>query len=164
MRRAAELGIEAPSSLESWADFFPRYTILPWLNGRNHARLQTMREYLRLAFKRVPIAVERRGGAAEAVRELVAMAARWRLDHDVYAFPVELWLREALHRWGNADGFVLLCFLLLTSLVLLLEWMSVARRNEPYYYLRRPSILVALVVLTVLLAPGNHNAFIYFAF
>ena len=38
MRQAKELGIEVPSSLEGWADFFPRYTVLPWLEGkRSHA-------------------------------------------------------------------------------------------------------------------------------
>src|SRR6201996_8347770 len=40
MERAKEIGIEPPKSLEAWADFFPRYTQLPWLKGRDHARLQ----------------------------------------------------------------------------------------------------------------------------
>ena len=31
MKRAFELGIEVPKTLEGWADFFPRYTVLPWL-------------------------------------------------------------------------------------------------------------------------------------
>ncbi len=38
MQRAFELGIHVPKTLEGWADFFPRYTMLPWLNGRKHAR------------------------------------------------------------------------------------------------------------------------------
>src|SRR5712692_5211357 len=46
MQRAFELGIEVPKSLEGWADFFPRYTVLPWLQGRKHRELQTMRDYL----------------------------------------------------------------------------------------------------------------------
>ena len=33
MEHAEELGIQVPNSLEGWADFFPRYTVLPWLNG-----------------------------------------------------------------------------------------------------------------------------------
>ena len=33
MKRAFELGIEVPKTLAGWADFFPRYTVLPWLKG-----------------------------------------------------------------------------------------------------------------------------------
>ncbi len=55
MKRAFELGIEVPKTLEGWADFFPRYTVLPWLKGSEHERLQNMREYMRVAFHRVPI-------------------------------------------------------------------------------------------------------------
>src|SRR5581483_5435447 len=55
MDGAKELGIETPQSLEGWSDYFPRYTVLPWLQGRDHARLQTMRDYLRIAFDRQPI-------------------------------------------------------------------------------------------------------------
>ena len=55
MKRAFELGIEVPKTLEGWADFFPRYTVLPWLKGREHERVQNMREYMRVAFHRVPI-------------------------------------------------------------------------------------------------------------
>jgi radical SAM superfamily enzyme YgiQ (UPF0313 family) len=32
--RAQEIGIEVPKSLESWVDYFPRYTVLPWLKTR----------------------------------------------------------------------------------------------------------------------------------
>jgi anaerobic magnesium-protoporphyrin IX monomethyl ester cyclase len=96
--RAAELGIEVPRSLEGWADYFPRYTVLPWLKGRDHQRVQTMREYLRLAFNRVPIAADRRNTAVRAIHELIAIPARWRLDHDVYGFPFEIWTKKWLNR------------------------------------------------------------------
>ena len=45
MERAFELGIQVPQTLEGWSDFFPRYTVLPWLKGQeaprgaDHARL-----------------------------------------------------------------------------------------------------------------------------
>ena len=38
MERAFELGIDVPKTLEGWADFFPRYTVLPWLKGKKHQR------------------------------------------------------------------------------------------------------------------------------
>jgi radical SAM superfamily enzyme YgiQ (UPF0313 family) len=96
MERAAELGIEPPKSLEGWADFFPRYTVLPWLNGRNHRRLQIMRDYLRVAFNRVPIASDRRHRITRLVHQAISLPARWRLDHDVYGLPFEIWLKNVV--------------------------------------------------------------------
>jgi radical SAM superfamily enzyme YgiQ (UPF0313 family) len=95
-RRAAELDIEVPGSLEGWADFFPRYTVLPWLKDREHHRVQMMRDYLRLAFHRVPIAADQRSRVERAIHELIAIPARWRLDHDVYGFPFEIWVKDQL--------------------------------------------------------------------
>ena len=98
MEQAQELGIQAPDSLEGWADFFPRYTVLPWLSGREHKRLQVMRDYLRIAFDRVPIAADRRKRSTRIAQKLLSFPARWRLDHDRYGLPVELWLNNKLKR------------------------------------------------------------------
>jgi radical SAM superfamily enzyme YgiQ (UPF0313 family) len=98
MDRAFELGIDVPKSLDGWSDFFPRYTVLPWLSGPKHRRLQTMREYLRVAFNRVPIAADRRNRLTRAVHQAISLPARWRLDHDLYGFPVELWVKNAVNR------------------------------------------------------------------
>ncbi len=102
MPRVQKLGVEVPGSLEGWADFFPRYTTLPWLNGRSHARVQRMREYLRVAFSRVAIAKDRRGAATRALYRLMSVPARWRLDHGFYDLPVELWLKDAAQRFLEA--------------------------------------------------------------
>jgi radical SAM superfamily enzyme YgiQ (UPF0313 family) len=99
MERAFELGIEVPKRLEDWAAFFPRYTVLPWLRGKEHKRVQVMREYMRVAFNRVNIGQHTRHILAEKVHEWISAPARWRLDHDVYALPVELWLKDAANRW-----------------------------------------------------------------
>jgi hypothetical protein len=98
MKRAFELGIETPKSLEGWADFFPRYTVLPWLKGRDHQRVQNMREYMRVAFHRVPIGKYRTPALSRALFELISRPARWRLEHHVYSFPVELWARKAMQK------------------------------------------------------------------
>lgn len=94
--RAKEIGIEVPTSLEGWADYFPRYTVLPWLKGKEHQRVQTMRDYLRIAFDRAPIAANQHGRFARRVRNLTSYPARWRLDHDFYDFPIELWMNRTL--------------------------------------------------------------------
>lgn len=45
-----------------------------------------------------------------------------------------------------------------------LEWSALRRGGEPYAVFRRMPVLLLMVVLTILLAPGKNNAFIYFAF
>ncbi len=98
MQRPAEIGIQPPTSLEGWADFFPRYTVLPWLKGREHTRLQVMRDYLRIAFDRVPIAADTRRPLTRTIQRAISLPARWRLDHDIYAAPWELWLNRQLKK------------------------------------------------------------------
>jgi hypothetical protein len=66
--------------------------------------------------------------------------------------------------FGSADGFVLGCLLCLSGVSFLLEWLSVVRRDQPYYFLCRPAVLIGLVLLTMVLAGGKSNGFIYFAF
>src|SRR5215470_12244949 len=97
--KTAELGIEVPKTLEEWADFFPRYTRLPWLDGFEHKRLQVTRDYLRIAFDRIPIAADKRGAITRLAQKCISFPARWRLDRDVYKFPVELWLNDKLKKY-----------------------------------------------------------------
>ncbi len=96
IRKAAELGLDLPNSFEGWADFFPKHTVLPWLNGREHQRVQTTREYLRVAFSRAGIAADNRTPFARLLDHAISLPARWRLDHDFYALPFEIWLRKAI--------------------------------------------------------------------
>jgi radical SAM superfamily enzyme YgiQ (UPF0313 family) len=98
MNRAFELGIQVPKTFEGWADFFPRYTVLPWLKGKQHQRVQRMREYLRVAFNRVPIGVQKKHPVSRLVHRSISFPARWRLDHDVYGAPVEIWLKNKANK------------------------------------------------------------------
>jgi radical SAM superfamily enzyme YgiQ (UPF0313 family) len=93
---AEELGIHLPDSFEGWAGFFPKNTVLPWLHGRQHRRVQMMREYLRVAFSRVTIAADGRRKPLRFVQRAIRLPARWRLDHDFYAFPFEIWLQKTV--------------------------------------------------------------------
>ena len=99
MQHAQDNGIEVLLSLEGWADYFPRYTVLPWLKGKAHRRVQIMRDYLRLAFDRVPIAKLDSSGMARLLQKSLSYPARWRLDHDFYAFPFELSINRKLKRY-----------------------------------------------------------------
>ena len=99
MHHAQENGIAVPNTLEDWADYFPRYTTLPWLNGRAHRRVQIMRDYLRMAFDRVPISKLDSGSMTRLMQKSLAYPARWRLEHDVYGLPVEVWINQKLKRF-----------------------------------------------------------------
>jgi alginate O-acetyltransferase complex protein AlgI len=63
---------------------------------------------------------------------------------------------------GNT--FVLAAFLVMAFSALLFEWLSLRQTGEPYAFFKKPGVLCVLVALTVLLAPGEKNDFIYFAF
>jgi len=97
--KTTELGIDLPVSLEAWADYFPRYTRLPWLDGKEHRRLQVTRDYLRLAFDRIPIGADRRGKVTRLVQKTMSLPARWRLDHDMYSLPLELWANNKIKKY-----------------------------------------------------------------
>jgi anaerobic magnesium-protoporphyrin IX monomethyl ester cyclase len=97
--KTTELGIDLPASLEAWADYFPRYTRLPWLDGKEHDRLQITRDYLRLAFDRIPIGADRRGKVTRLMQKAISLPARWRLDHDVYNMPLELWVNNRIKKY-----------------------------------------------------------------
>ena len=73
-------------------------------------------------------------------------------------------LRSVPGQWSPPELSLLCSFIFLTGIVLVMEWLSVTRYDEPYSLLRRPKVLAFLVILTVLLAPGTNNGFIYFAF
>src|SRR5262249_10104121 len=96
-------------------------------------------------------------------RSTPVLLAKLKVLSTPWAYSLGSW-REATGHWSSSDGLVLGGFLLLATLVLTLEWLSVAQKKEPYYFLRRPGMVMTLVVLTVLLAPGRNNAFIFFAF
>jgi anaerobic magnesium-protoporphyrin IX monomethyl ester cyclase len=98
MKKAFELGIQVPKTFEGWADFFPRYTTLPWLKGPQHQRVQRMREYLRIAFNRVPIGVQKKHPVTRLVHRTISLPARWRLDHSIYSAPFELWLKDKANK------------------------------------------------------------------
>jgi D-alanyl-lipoteichoic acid acyltransferase DltB (MBOAT superfamily) len=73
-------------------------------------------------------------------------------------------VRGLLEVYGSANLVTLGGVLGLSALTLLAEWWSVKRHDRPYACLTTPRILTLLVVLTLLLAPGKNNGFIYFAF
>ena len=76
----------------------PRYTTLPWLKGKEHSGCRSCGTTFRIAFDRIPIASRYPRTLSPASAENLSLPARWRLDHDVYKFPVEIWLNNKLKK------------------------------------------------------------------
>lgn len=67
--------------------------------------------------------------------------------------------------WGkSANGVVAMAFIGLAGAIFLMEWRSLRAGGIAYSEFRRLWMQVILIVLTVWLAPGASNGFIYFAF
>ena len=101
-RDAVEMGLKEPESLEEWAAFYPKFQRLPWLDDARHARIQRMREYIRIGFGAAPVG--RSSAARQAVVRALAPAARLRLRTDRYSVPMELWLLKSMSRLRRALG------------------------------------------------------------
>jgi alginate O-acetyltransferase complex protein AlgI len=73
-------------------------------------------------------------------------------------------LKGMLGVYGGGGLVALAGVLALAAATLAAEAWSVRRLDRPYAVLTTPRALTVLVVLTLLLAPGKNNGFIYFAF
>jgi radical SAM superfamily enzyme YgiQ (UPF0313 family) len=102
-RHAVRMGLREPESLEEWAEFYPKFQRLPWIDDKTHQQIQRIREYIRIAYGAAP--VRRRSSLREAAHRVLAPIARARLNRDRYALPVELWALKSLSRLKRTFGF-----------------------------------------------------------
>jgi radical SAM superfamily enzyme YgiQ (UPF0313 family) len=102
-KRALDMGLREPQSLEEWADFYPKFQRLPWVDERQHEQIQRMRDYIRIAYGMDT--VRRKTGLRETANRLLAPIARARLHAHRYDVPLELWALKGLSRVKNALGF-----------------------------------------------------------
>jgi anaerobic magnesium-protoporphyrin IX monomethyl ester cyclase len=90
-------GLREPQSLEEWAGFHPKIQVLPWLDGARHARIQRIRDYIRMGYSARQMIVTAPRGWRGRVRTLLRALARRRLRLLWVRFPVEVW---ALRLWA----------------------------------------------------------------
>ena len=88
---ALRLGVQEPEEFEGWGRFSPHGMELPWLRGARLRRVNRMRATLREAYPIHMLGLQHRP-ADSLGRKLRRRLARARLAHDVYAFPLDLWL------------------------------------------------------------------------
>jgi anaerobic magnesium-protoporphyrin IX monomethyl ester cyclase len=86
-----ELGVVEPQTLEDWMTMPLGANLLPWLRGRELARLDRMLAYFLLLNQ-----VRRSSTSTSIFQRLTAMLVsrpiRWRLDSSLLSFPWEIWL------------------------------------------------------------------------
>lgn len=105
--QALELGVREPQSLEEWAAFYPKIQVLPWLEGAKHARIQRIRDYIRLGYSARQMVVQPKTGWKGLAERGLRRLARWRLRSLAISFPFEVWaLRayKALKSWRGAPA------------------------------------------------------------
>jgi anaerobic magnesium-protoporphyrin IX monomethyl ester cyclase len=98
---AVRLGVQEPKALEEWAVFYPKIQKLPWLTPKAHARIQRIRDYIRIGYSARKMVVHRPQGFKDMVRRGLETLARLRLRRLVMGFPIEVW---ALRAWKEVRG------------------------------------------------------------
>jgi anaerobic magnesium-protoporphyrin IX monomethyl ester cyclase len=88
-----ELGVIEPQTLEDWMTMPLGANLLPWLKGRELARLDRMLAYF-LLLNQI-----RRSQKTSVLQKLISLLVqapiRWRLDSSFFSFPWEMWLARA---------------------------------------------------------------------
>jgi anaerobic magnesium-protoporphyrin IX monomethyl ester cyclase len=99
------LGVPEPKSLVEWMNMPLGANMLPWLQGRELARLQRMLDYFLLHSE-----MNRNKGTRHllrrSVRKVVQAPVRWRLRASHYSFPWELWLTRSTEKVASRRSLV----------------------------------------------------------
>jgi len=101
---AVSRGVREPRSLEEWATFYPKVQVLPWLQGRTHARIQRIRDYIRLGYSARQMVVAPPRGLKGRVQKTLRRLARWRLRWLLLRFPLEVWALKAYRAMRRAPA------------------------------------------------------------
>jgi anaerobic magnesium-protoporphyrin IX monomethyl ester cyclase len=92
-----EMGVPEPKNLREWMDMPLGANMLPWLKGKELARLQRMLNYF-LLNNQIDRRHKNNSQLRRAVRFVVQTPIRWRLRSSRYSFPWELWLSNLSER------------------------------------------------------------------
>ena len=92
-----EMGVREPQSLEEWAELPLGTNVLPWLQGKELARLWRMLEFFVLnnQLRRATMDYPK---LRTGLRQVLGVPLRWRLRSNQYSFPWELWVGRKLEK------------------------------------------------------------------
>ncbi|HEY3930543.1 MAG TPA: radical SAM protein [Candidatus Koribacter sp.] len=100
-----EMGVREPQSLLEWAQLPLGTNVLPWLQGRDLARLQRMLSFF-LLNSDLRKSKSKWTLGARAVRRIVRDPVRWRIRKSKFSFPWELWLARTTGGWTERRSLV----------------------------------------------------------
>jgi anaerobic magnesium-protoporphyrin IX monomethyl ester cyclase len=92
-----ELGVPEPQSLHDWMEMPLGANMLPWLKGKELARLNRLVEYF-LLNSQICRQTGSQSRLRHAVQYVIRSPIRWRLNSSRCAFPWELWLAAISER------------------------------------------------------------------
>jgi radical SAM superfamily enzyme YgiQ (UPF0313 family) len=92
-----QMGVPEPQNLREWMDMPLGANMLPWLKGRELARLRRMLNYF-LLNNQIDRHSKNNSWLRRTVRFIVQTPIRWRLRSSRYSFPWELWLSNFSER------------------------------------------------------------------
>lgn len=97
-RESIDRGLVPPATLEEWADFYPRLQVLPWLNGKKHARLQAIRQYIRFGYHQVKVGERQHSWRHRLLLKSFRPSAQYRVRKHQFNFPIEVYGYQTLQR------------------------------------------------------------------
>jgi radical SAM superfamily enzyme YgiQ (UPF0313 family) len=92
-----ELGVPEPQTLEEWMKMPLGANFLPWLRGRELARLDRMLSYF-LLLNQVRRSSRKFSLLQRIISLIIETPIRWRLRSSLFSFPWELWLSQLSER------------------------------------------------------------------
>jgi anaerobic magnesium-protoporphyrin IX monomethyl ester cyclase len=100
-----ELGVPEPHSLVEWMDMPLGANMLPWLKGKELARLNRMVEYF-LLNSQICRQTSTHSRLRQAVQSIIRSPIRWRLNSNRGSFPWELWLAALSERFAQRRSLI----------------------------------------------------------
>jgi radical SAM superfamily enzyme YgiQ (UPF0313 family) len=97
-QESIDRGLVPPKTFAEWADFYPRLTILPWLNGGKHQRLQAIRQFIRFGYHQVKVGEQQHSWRHRLVLSMLRPSAQYRLKNHRFDFPLEIYSYWGLQR------------------------------------------------------------------
>jgi radical SAM superfamily enzyme YgiQ (UPF0313 family) len=90
-------GLSEPQTLEEWSLMGLGQTDLPWLSAEDSAGLTRSMSYFMLSNQLTKASSGMASGLGKQVIRLLQKPLHWRLKHNIFSMPVELWLSMAKH-------------------------------------------------------------------
>ncbi|MFN8007661.1 MAG: radical SAM protein [Terriglobia bacterium] len=89
------LGLKEPQTLEEWAEISLGRNRLPWFQGKEFQRAKRMVSCFMMAHQLRKARFGKESDSGSPLLKSFLAALRWRIRHQFFRFPLELWLLKA---------------------------------------------------------------------